>query len=184
MFVRVPIRNSHDACPPPSAIGRQALLHDFITEFRSPTTRFYYHTDQHTVESFVARLGERLSPALAAPFEEVVMPDFVPDPAAKEAALQVRRGRRRRRRHAQQPPPRRGFLLSSSTLTHPSSLSLPVRPLYRIVAYNLLSAPDRPLAFPPRSRHRPPLPSPSVSRLKPFEAARVVGSLEARNPKH
>ena len=91
--------------PPPSAIGRQALLHDFIMEFRSPTARFYYHTDQHTVESFVARLGERLAPALAAPFEEVVMPDFVPDPAAKKAVLQVRRGRRRRRRHAQQPPP-------------------------------------------------------------------------------
>ena len=34
----------------------QALLKDFILEFRTTTTRFYYHTDLHAIDRVVAAL--------------------------------------------------------------------------------------------------------------------------------
>jgi hypothetical protein len=34
----------------------QALLSDFILTFRTKTTRFYYHTDEHSVERVLAKL--------------------------------------------------------------------------------------------------------------------------------
>ena len=35
---------------------RQALLKDFILQFRTTTTRFYYHTDSHAIDRVVAAL--------------------------------------------------------------------------------------------------------------------------------
>jgi hypothetical protein len=34
----------------------QMLLRDFILTFRKKTTRFYYHTDQHSVHAVIAEL--------------------------------------------------------------------------------------------------------------------------------
>ncbi len=36
--------------------SRQPLLNNFITTFRSKTTKFYYHTDKHAIERVVAYL--------------------------------------------------------------------------------------------------------------------------------
>ena len=51
--------------PRPSLLPTQGLLSDFIRAFRSKTTRFYYHTDEHTLEHLVAVL--KVCPTSPAP---------------------------------------------------------------------------------------------------------------------
>jgi hypothetical protein len=69
----------------------KVLLSDFIRTFRSKTTRFYYHTDEHSVHDTVKALKEKhgMADAAADKYKHVCDADFTPPANETETILKL-----------------------------------------------------------------------------------------------